>query len=211
MATLERTVYPRFPEVLAPRELQACYTPLSDELEWARRSTRGERPRLGLLVLLKVFQQMHYFPPIDTIPTAIVDHVRAVANIGNTGQFAYDTASSPTLFRHYIAVRVYLNVKPYYGTDANAIATRAAHTASLTMDQPVDIINADAMLCRATAETRSAHRQSGDHRTDLFHRLGLRWCAPGPLEFSASFFIFCVVSFGHVRGRFRSHGLTWPP
>ncbi|MGF6472238.1 hypothetical protein QFZ94_008825 [Paraburkholderia sp. JPY465] len=44
MATLERTAYPRFPEVLAPRELQTCYTPLPDELEWARRSTRGERP-----------------------------------------------------------------------------------------------------------------------------------------------------------------------
>lgn len=46
------------------------------------------------------------------------------------------------LFRHYTAVRAWLNVKPYYGTDANAIATRAAHTASLTMYQPVDIINA---------------------------------------------------------------------
>nr|WP_277398526.1 DUF4158 domain-containing protein [Burkholderia sp. Ac-20353] len=76
MATLERTAYPRFPEVLAPRELQTGYTPLPDELEWVRRSTRGERPRLGLLVLLKVFQQLHYFPPLDTIPIAIVGHVR---------------------------------------------------------------------------------------------------------------------------------------
>lgn len=33
-------------------------------------------------------------------------------------------------------------MKPYYGTDANVIATRAAHTAALSMDQPVDIINA---------------------------------------------------------------------
>lgn len=41
-------------------------------------------------------------------------------------------------------------MKPYYGTDANAIATRAAHTASLTMDQPVDIINAtiDELIAR---------------------------------------------------------------
>ncbi|MCW3721325.1 DUF4158 domain-containing protein, partial [Burkholderia cenocepacia] len=120
MATLERTAYPRFPEVLAPRELQARYTPLSDELEWARRSTRGERPRLGLLVLLKVFQQLHYFPPLDTIPTAIIDHVRAAADIGDTVHFGYDTETSPTLFRHYAAVRAYLDVKPYYGTDANA-------------------------------------------------------------------------------------------
>ncbi|VWC69473.1 transposase [Burkholderia lata] len=93
-------------------------------------------------MLLKVFQQLHYFPPLDTIPTAIVGHVRAAADIGDIVQFGYDTASSPTLFRHYTAVRTWLDVKPYYGTDANAIATRAAHTASLTMDQQVDIINA---------------------------------------------------------------------
>lgn len=54
------------------RDLQTCYTPQPDEFEWARRSTRGERPRLGLLVLLKVFQQMHHFPPLDSIPAAIV-------------------------------------------------------------------------------------------------------------------------------------------
>ncbi|MGF6812925.1 hypothetical protein OKW30_008142 [Paraburkholderia sp. Clong3] len=33
MATIERTAYPRFPKVLATRDLQACYTPLPDELE----------------------------------------------------------------------------------------------------------------------------------------------------------------------------------
>jgi hypothetical protein len=50
MATIERTAYPRFPKVLATRDLQTCYTPQPDELEWARRSTRGERSRLGLLI-----------------------------------------------------------------------------------------------------------------------------------------------------------------
>lgn len=91
MATIERTAYPRFPKVLATRDLQTCYTPLPDELEWARRSSRGERPRLGLLVLLKVFQQMHHFPSLDSIPVAVVEHVRAVANIGPAIRFGYDT------------------------------------------------------------------------------------------------------------------------
>ncbi|MGF6735904.1 hypothetical protein OKW50_008077 [Paraburkholderia youngii] len=45
MATIERTTaYPRFPKVLATRDLQACYTPVPDKLEWAGRSSRGERP-----------------------------------------------------------------------------------------------------------------------------------------------------------------------
>nr|WP_321861877.1 DUF4158 domain-containing protein [Burkholderia cenocepacia] len=90
---MERTAYPRFPEVLAPRELQAGYTPLPDELEWARRSTCGERPRLGLPALLKVFQQLHYFPILGDIPDAIVNHVRAAADIGEP----LDSATTPHL------------------------------------------------------------------------------------------------------------------
>jgi hypothetical protein len=90
----------------------------------------GRAPRLGLLVLLKVFQQMHHFPSLGGIPAAVVEHARAVANIGPTVRFGYDTQASPTLFRHYAAVREYLGVKPYYGTDAGTIATRAAHTAA---------------------------------------------------------------------------------
>ncbi|WP_321897141.1 Tn3 family transposase [Burkholderia cepacia] len=150
MATIERTAYPRFPEAWAPQELLAGYTPLPDELEWARRSTRGERPRFGLLVLLKVFQQLHYFPALGSVPVTVIDHVRAAGGIGDAVQFGYDTQSSPTLFRHYTAVRIFLDVKPYYGTDANMIATRAADTAALTMDQQVDIINAtiDELIAR---------------------------------------------------------------
>ena len=77
MATVERTAYPRFPKVFSTKELQACYTPDAEELEWATRSTRGQGPRLGLLVLLKVFQQLHYFPNLDSIPVVVIDHVRA--------------------------------------------------------------------------------------------------------------------------------------
>jgi hypothetical protein len=50
--------------------------------------------------------------------------VRAAANIGPAVRFGYDTQASPTLFRHYAAVREHLGVKPYYGTDAGTIATR---------------------------------------------------------------------------------------
>jgi hypothetical protein len=35
-----------------------------------------------LLVLLKVFQHLHYFPPIDTIPAAVVEHIRVAADFG---------------------------------------------------------------------------------------------------------------------------------
>ena len=72
----------------------------------------------------------------------MIEHVRAATEIGADVELSYGRRASPILFRHYAVVREYLGVKPYYGTDANAITTRAAHTAAQSMDQPVDIINA---------------------------------------------------------------------
>ncbi|WP_454727828.1 MULTISPECIES: Tn3 family transposase [Cupriavidus] len=142
MATVERTAYPRFPKVFSTKELQACYTPDAEELDWAARSSRGQVPRLGLLVLLKVFQQLHYFPSLDSIPTSVIDRVRASAGLDPDAAFGYDRRLSPTLYRHYTAVREFLGVQSYIGTGANEVAIRAAREAAETMDQPVDIINA---------------------------------------------------------------------
>ncbi len=130
MATIERTAYPRFPKAFSTQELEALYAPLPEELDWIRRSARGERSRLGLLVLFKVFQQLHYFPALDSIPAAVVDYIRATAGIDAASGLAYDTRSSVTLFRHHAAIRDYLGIKPYYGADGSEIAIRAAHSAA---------------------------------------------------------------------------------
>nr|WP_321861878.1 hypothetical protein [Burkholderia cenocepacia] len=57
-------------------------------------------------------------------------------------------------------------MQPYYGTDANAIATRAAHTASLTMDKPVDIINATIDELIAQYRTAGVLDPGSTDRTD---------------------------------------------
>lgn len=150
MATVERTAYPRFPKVFSLKELRACYIPSAEELDWATRSTRGQESRLGLLVLLKVFQQLHHFPDLDTIPASVTELVRISAGLNPGTRFGYDRKVSPTLFRHYRAVREFLGIQAYLGTDANEVTIRAARDAAETMDQPVDIINAtiDALVLR---------------------------------------------------------------
>jgi hypothetical protein len=113
MATIERTAYPRFPKAFSPEELQAFYTPDVEELEWVRRNARGQSSRLGLLVLLKVFQQMHYFPFVDAIPVVVIEHIRASANIDAKAALDYSRARSPALFRHYAAIREFLGIQSY--------------------------------------------------------------------------------------------------
>ncbi len=85
---------------------------------------------------------MHHFPNLDSIPTAVIDHVRVSADIGPEVELSYDRARSSALFRHYAAIREFLGIQSYYGTDANEVAVRAAREAAEAMDQSVDIINA---------------------------------------------------------------------
>nr|WP_230626247.1 DUF4158 domain-containing protein [Cupriavidus necator] len=76
--------------------------------------------------------------------------VRISAGLSPGTRVGYDRKVSPTLFRHYTAVREFLGIQTYIGTDANEITVRAARDAAETMDQPVDIINAtiDALVLR---------------------------------------------------------------
>ncbi len=73
---------------------------------------------------------------------------RASAGLDTDAAFGYDRKLSPTLYRHYTAVREFLGIQPYIGTDANEVTIRAAREAKERMDQPVEIINAstDALI-----------------------------------------------------------------
>ncbi|SKD06294.1 protein of unknown function [Paraburkholderia hospita] len=72
---------------------------------------------------------MQYFPFVDAIPSVVIEHIRTSANIAAGTAFDYNRARSPALFRHYAAIREFLGIQSYYGTDANEIAVRAAHEA----------------------------------------------------------------------------------
>lgn len=76
MANLERTAYPRFPRVITTRDLLRYYTPDADEVEWASGFARSDAGRLGLIVLLKTFQQLHYFPALESVSAELREAFR---------------------------------------------------------------------------------------------------------------------------------------
>ena len=75
MASIERTAYPRFKKVVSERELHEVFTPTLDEVAWARDATRSKGNTVALLVLLKSFQRLGYFPRLDDIPDGVIPHV----------------------------------------------------------------------------------------------------------------------------------------
>ena len=61
MASIERTAYPRFRRVVSAREL-ADLTPTADDVTWARQLSRTDEHLLALVVALRCFGRLGYFP-----------------------------------------------------------------------------------------------------------------------------------------------------
>jgi Domain of unknown function (DUF4158) len=62
VASIERTAYPRFKRYYTLAQLQKTYTPTSTEIAFARSNTQGDKKFFNLIVLLKSFQRLGYFP-----------------------------------------------------------------------------------------------------------------------------------------------------
>jgi len=74
MTSIERTAYPRFTRAPSVKELREIYTPTPTDLAFVATTARGPAQKLGLMILLKVYQRLGYFPKPETIPGALEIH-----------------------------------------------------------------------------------------------------------------------------------------
>lgn len=139
MANVERTAYPRFPRALTLRDLQESFTPRPDELLWLPTVARGSENSLALMVQLKCFQYLRYFPDVEAIPEGIVEHIAATLGQVVKGQISY--SKSTTLYRHHKAIRKHLKVQPYTDAVARKLVVNAAQKAAEIVETRTDIIN----------------------------------------------------------------------
>jgi Domain of unknown function (DUF4158) len=138
VTSIDRTAYPQFKRVITARELAGFFTPLGEEIEWARDKTLADRHLLALAVWLKSYQRLGYFPKLEEVPEAVVAHVRDALRLPGTVVPEVDAAR--TAKRHREFVRRRLGVK-YDAAAARAIAEGAIREAAQTKDNPADLIN----------------------------------------------------------------------
>jgi len=138
MASVERTAYPRFKRSPLAKELDALYTPTDEELNFALKFARKPQFRFGLLVLLKSFQRLGYFPAIGDVPSSVIQHIQTASDLGAVTLPTYE--ESRTLYRHHQAIRERLGVSAW-GDHGLRIAGEAMSTAAKVMDNPADLIN----------------------------------------------------------------------
>ena len=72
MTAIHETVYPRIRSTLSDKELEEIYTPTSDDLVFIHRVTKSTVAAFGGMVLLKTWQRVGYFPPLDTLPPRLL-------------------------------------------------------------------------------------------------------------------------------------------
>lgn len=138
MASIERTASPCFKRSPSQRELEALYIPTNDELSFACLIARKAQVRFGLLLLLKAFQRLGYFPAVEDIQATVVQHVREAADIDAETLLVYDEPR--TLYWHHQTIRDRLGVSTW-GEQGLKVAGEAMATAVEVKDNPADLIN----------------------------------------------------------------------
>jgi TnpA family transposase len=137
MASIERTAYPRLTRHLSPHELYLHYTPSAADLAFAAEIARGAAPALTVLILLKTFERLGYFPRLAEVPLAIVQQLRTA--LGQPTDLAPEVTPR-TLYRYHQAIRAHLQVSAY-DQQARHHVTRALYEAAQVLDNPADLIN----------------------------------------------------------------------
>jgi TnpA family transposase len=138
LASIDRTAYPRFKRVVSARELAEAFVPTSDEIGWARGRTQNDQHFLALVVLLKCYQRLGYFPKLADVPAVVVDHLRG--ELGLADEVKAEADAERTGKRHRQLVRDRLGVK-YSPAAVRAVAEAAIRKAVQSKDNPADLIN----------------------------------------------------------------------
>ena len=138
MTSIERTAYPRFKRYFTTKELGEIYTPTKSEIAFAYSTTNGQSNILNLVVSLKAFQRLGYFPKIAEVPNSILNHVRGCLKLPNEIILVYE--NSKTMYRHRTAIREYLKVNPF-DKNARHFCVQSVYESAQVMDNPADLIN----------------------------------------------------------------------
>lgn len=135
---MERTAYPRFKRTITSRELHEAFTPGTAEVVWARGKARSAEHLLALVVLLKRYQKLGYFPGLDEVPQLVVEHARGLLELGGEVEPRHDSTRTAARQRDFVRERLGVVYDP---ERVREVASAAVFEAVQTKDNPADLIN----------------------------------------------------------------------
>jgi hypothetical protein len=140
MTAIHETAYPRTRSNPTDRELNELFTPTPADIAFARRHTKSAVSRLGLLVLLKTFQRLGYFPNWAAIPPRIVQHIATVTEFTDLADGLQQYEQGQFRWQHLGLIRDYLGVKAF-SAGGQRVMIAAMLEAAHSKDIIADLIN----------------------------------------------------------------------
>jgi len=141
MTAIHETAYPRIRSNVTDKELMELYTPSHEQLEFANRNTREPVSRLGLLILLKTFQRLGYFPTLSQVPQPVIWHIACCADLTEAVASMENYEGTGSRRKHMPAIRELLGVIAFKD-GGEQVMNAALVEACYTKDVLADIINA---------------------------------------------------------------------
>jgi Domain of unknown function (DUF4158) len=181
MASIERTAYPRFRRLVTAQDL-AFMSPAEDEVVWARARARSDEHLLTLVLALRCFQRLGYFPRLAEVPEIVVEHIRRDLRLPE-GTVAFSAVDTGKWQRRLVRERLGVRHDPQR---ARAVAEAAVRSAAEVKNDPPDLINvALEMLVKASLELPAfstldeiASRVRLEVNTGMFERVAGRIALP---------------------------------
>jgi hypothetical protein len=183
MTSIDRTAYPQFKRAISARELRESFTPAAADMVWARERTRSEHHLLALVVWLKAYARLGYFPDLFEVPLPVVEHVRQVLELKPNVEAVHDSTRTAERHRDWVRVRLRVTYDP---PAARALGDRVIREAVRAKDNPADLVNvALEELVRARLELpgystldEMVARIREEINTRIFARIATRMSGP---------------------------------
>ncbi|GAA0838202.1 hypothetical protein GCM10009525_47610 [Streptosporangium amethystogenes subsp. fukuiense] len=112
VTSIDRTAYPTFKR-MASRDLADAFTPSDDEIEWARDKSSTDAHLLALMMWLKSYRRLGYFPKLEDVPDAVVEHVRDALNLPASVAAEVDAVRTAKRQRDLVRKRLGVKTTPH--------------------------------------------------------------------------------------------------
>lgn len=142
MTAIHETAYPRTRSNPTDRELNELFTPTPADLALARRHTKSAISRLGLLVLLKTFQRLGYFPNLAAIPPRIVQHIATVTEFTDIADGLQQYEQGQFRWQHMGLIRDYLGVEAFSAGGQRVMIAAMLEAAHRKISSPTSLTSA---------------------------------------------------------------------
>jgi len=140
MPNISDTAYPRLKANPLQKELEQLFTPSPEERQFAWNRTKTEEHTLQVLIWLKVFQRLGYFPSHDEIPARVIEHIANHIGAEPASDILASYDFSALKWVHHNLIREYLSVSSF-SESARKVTIAASLEAAKTRDDLVDIVN----------------------------------------------------------------------